>query len=153
MSSRWYRFFKILCYLYNSESLVIYLVICLQSMHWAMRSKKEPMLEASKAEIPVASPAEDHHAKQEAQRISAHDAVPSSSKQISKCSLSNGKYGGPISFNVQKRKQKLNQSGHQGIEILFFFNRAFSILMYMYVCMFAELVPLPFTQIRASTIG
>ncbi|KAM9345416.1 dnaJ homolog subfamily C member 12 [Symphorus nematophorus] len=49
------------------------------SMHWAVRNKKEPMLEASKAEIPVTSQAEDHHAEQEAPRILSHDDMPTSS--------------------------------------------------------------------------
>lgn len=53
-------------------------------MHWAMRTKKEPMLEASREEIPVTSRAEDLRAEQEAPRIPSHDAMPSSSKQISK---------------------------------------------------------------------
>ncbi|XP_022599556.1 dnaJ homolog subfamily C member 12 [Seriola dumerili] len=44
------------------------------SMHWAVRDKKEPMLEASKAEIPNTSQAEDFHCEQE-----AYDAMPSSS--------------------------------------------------------------------------
>ncbi|XP_051233775.1 dnaJ homolog subfamily C member 12 [Dicentrarchus labrax] len=46
------------------------------SMHWAVRNKKEPMLEASRAEIPVASPAEDVCAEP---KISSDDAMPSSS--------------------------------------------------------------------------
>ncbi|XP_042358294.1 dnaJ homolog subfamily C member 12 [Plectropomus leopardus] len=49
------------------------------SMHWAVRNKKEPMLEASNAETPVTSQAEDHHAEQETQRMSSCDAMPSSS--------------------------------------------------------------------------
>ncbi|XP_045926489.1 dnaJ homolog subfamily C member 12 isoform X1 [Micropterus dolomieu] len=49
------------------------------SMHWAVRKKKEPMLEASKAETPVTSQAEDLHAEQEAPKTPAYDAMPSSS--------------------------------------------------------------------------
>ncbi|XP_010732870.3 dnaJ homolog subfamily C member 12 [Larimichthys crocea] len=49
------------------------------SMHWAVRNKKEPMLEASKAEIPVTSQGEDLHAEQGTPRIESHDAMPSSS--------------------------------------------------------------------------
>lgn len=51
------------------------------------------MLEASKAEIPVTSQTEDPHADKESPGIPSHDAMPSSSKQISKCCQSNGKYG------------------------------------------------------------
>lgn len=58
------------------------------------------MLEASKAEIPVTSQAEDHHAKQEAPKISSHDAMPSSSKQISKCCLKLTDYGGLTIFDL-----------------------------------------------------
>lgn len=47
------------------------------SMHWAVRNKKEPMLEASKPEVP--DPAEGLHCEQEAPGILSHDAVPSSS--------------------------------------------------------------------------
>ncbi|XP_070772361.1 dnaJ homolog subfamily C member 12 isoform X2 [Enoplosus armatus] len=36
------------------------------SMHWAVRTKKEPMLEGSAAEIPATSQAEDLHREQEA---------------------------------------------------------------------------------------
>lgn len=49
------------------------------SMHWAMRNKKEPMLEASNAEIPATSQAKDLHSEQEAQKISSNDVMPSSS--------------------------------------------------------------------------
>ncbi|XP_071337513.1 dnaJ homolog subfamily C member 12 [Trachinotus anak] len=49
------------------------------SMHWAVRDKKEPMLEASKAEIPVASQAEDVHCEQEAAGSPSCDATPSAS--------------------------------------------------------------------------
>lgn len=62
-------------------------------MHWAVRNKKEPMLEASEAEIPVTSQAQDPHAEQEAPRVPSHDAMPSSSKYISECSQSNEKHG------------------------------------------------------------
>lgn len=43
------------------------------SMHWAVRNKKEPMLEASKPDAPVASPADDLHCEQGAQGISSSD--------------------------------------------------------------------------------
>lgn len=49
------------------------------SMHWATRTKKEPMLEASKPEIPDTSQEEDLHAEQGALRIPSHDAMPSPS--------------------------------------------------------------------------
>ncbi|XP_036978825.1 dnaJ homolog subfamily C member 12 [Acanthopagrus latus] len=49
------------------------------SMHWAVRNKKEPMLEASEAEIPVTSQTEDPHAAKESPGIPSHDAMPSSS--------------------------------------------------------------------------
>ncbi|XP_071375742.1 dnaJ homolog subfamily C member 12-like [Centroberyx affinis] len=49
------------------------------SMHWAVRSKKEPMLEGAKAEIPVTSQAEELHFGQEAPEIPSYEAVPSSS--------------------------------------------------------------------------
>ncbi|XP_054456445.1 dnaJ homolog subfamily C member 12 [Anoplopoma fimbria] len=49
------------------------------SMHWAVRNKKEPMLEASNAGVPVNPQAEDLHSDQEAQRIPSHDAMPSAS--------------------------------------------------------------------------
>lgn len=67
-------------------------------MHWAVRNKKEPMLEASKAEIPVTSQAEDLHAEQEAPMIPSCDAMPSSSKWILKCPQSNETYGDPDFF-------------------------------------------------------
>uniref|UniRef100_A0AAQ4QLU1 DnaJ (Hsp40) homolog, subfamily C, member 12 n=1 Tax=Gasterosteus aculeatus aculeatus TaxID=481459 RepID=A0AAQ4QLU1_GASAC len=48
------------------------------SMHWALKNKKEPMLEASNAgSVPLQ--AEDLHSDQEAQRISSCDAIPSTS--------------------------------------------------------------------------
>ncbi|XP_068424327.1 dnaJ homolog subfamily C member 12 isoform X2 [Clinocottus analis] len=47
------------------------------SMHWTVRNKKEPMLEASNAGIPVTSQAENLHSDQEAQRIPLYDAMPS----------------------------------------------------------------------------
>lgn len=56
-------------------------------MHWAMRTKKEPMLEASEEEIPVSSRAEDLHAEQEEPGIPSHNAGPSSSKQIFKVQI------------------------------------------------------------------
>ncbi|XP_030298042.1 dnaJ homolog subfamily C member 12 [Sparus aurata] len=49
------------------------------SMHWAVRNKKEPMLEASKAEIPATSQTEDPHTAKESPGIPSHDAMPSSS--------------------------------------------------------------------------
>ncbi|XP_034081739.1 dnaJ homolog subfamily C member 12 isoform X1 [Gymnodraco acuticeps] len=49
------------------------------SMHWAVRSKKEPMLEASNAEIPVASQAEDLQTEPEEQRIPPYEARSSAS--------------------------------------------------------------------------
>lgn len=85
-------------------------------MHWAVRKKKEPMLEASKAETPVTSQAEDLHAEQEAPKTPAYDAMPSSSKQISKCSQSNGKYRDLIYLdasemqNTTSKKKKKNTS-------------------------------------------
>lgn len=69
-------------------------------MHWAVRSKKEPMLEAPEAETPVTSQAEDLHCEQEAPEIPSYEAMPSSSKSTSKCSQSIEKYANPIYFNV-----------------------------------------------------
>ncbi|KAM3863418.1 dnaJ homolog subfamily C member 12 [Diretmus argenteus] len=46
------------------------------SMHWAVRSKKEPMLEGAKAEIPVTSQAEDIRFGQE---TPSYEAMPTSS--------------------------------------------------------------------------
>nr|XP_019945743.1 PREDICTED: dnaJ homolog subfamily C member 12 [Paralichthys olivaceus] len=43
------------------------------SMHWVVRDKKEPMLEASKAEKTVPSQAEDVHCEQEAAGVSSSD--------------------------------------------------------------------------------
>lgn len=63
---------------------VIYIVTCLQSMHWAVRDKKEPMLEASKAEILVTCQTEDLYSEQGAPGDSSCGAMPSSSKNISK---------------------------------------------------------------------
>ena len=54
--------------------------MCLQSMHWAVRGKKEPMLEASNAEIPVASQAEDLQTEPEEQRIPPYEARSSASE-------------------------------------------------------------------------
>ncbi|KAM9364247.1 dnaJ homolog subfamily C member 12 [Pholidichthys leucotaenia] len=45
------------------------------SMHWAVRNKKEPMLEASK---PVSSQAEDIHCEQEEKSVHSCEAVHSS---------------------------------------------------------------------------
>ena len=47
------------------------------------------MLEASKAEIPGPSQAEDPNAEHKAQGIPSPDAMPSSSKHISECSQIN----------------------------------------------------------------
>lgn len=49
------------------------------SMHWAVRNKKEPMLEASKAENPVSSQLEDLDAEQERAATSSNGGMPSSS--------------------------------------------------------------------------
>ncbi|KAF7666870.1 hypothetical protein LDENG_00089970 [Lucifuga dentata] len=49
------------------------------SMHWAVRNKKEPMLEESKAEIPVSAQEEDLHCEPEASGISSYEPMPSSS--------------------------------------------------------------------------
>lgn len=49
------------------------------SMHWAVRNKKEPMLEASKAEIPINAQSEDLNAAQEKPTTPSHDGMPSSS--------------------------------------------------------------------------
>ncbi|XP_029925735.1 dnaJ homolog subfamily C member 12 [Myripristis murdjan] len=49
------------------------------SMHWAMKSKKEPMLEGAKAETPDAPQAEDRRFEQETPRIPLYDNMPSSS--------------------------------------------------------------------------
>ncbi|KAK2824033.1 hypothetical protein Q5P01_021208 [Channa striata] len=49
------------------------------SMHWAVRDKKEPMLEAPKAEVAVNSQTEDLHCEREALGIPSCDATPSSS--------------------------------------------------------------------------
>lgn len=99
------------CYVYHLESLVMYLVICLQSMHWAVRNKKEPMLEASKAEIPATSQTEDPHTAKESPGIPSHDAMPSSSKRISQCCQSNGKYWDflLLKYKTQRLKQKFNK--------------------------------------------
>ncbi|XP_060943008.1 dnaJ homolog subfamily C member 12 [Limanda limanda] len=43
------------------------------SMHWAVRGRKEPMLEASEAEKPVTPQAEDVHCEQEAAGVSSSD--------------------------------------------------------------------------------
>ncbi|KAF3708454.1 DnaJ -like protein subfamily C member 12 J domain-containing protein 1 [Channa argus] len=49
------------------------------SMHWAVRDKKEPMLEAPKAEVPVTSKTEDLQCELEAIGIPLCDATPASS--------------------------------------------------------------------------
>uniref|UniRef100_A0AAQ6IFK3 J domain-containing protein n=1 Tax=Anabas testudineus TaxID=64144 RepID=A0AAQ6IFK3_ANATE len=49
------------------------------SMHWAVRDKKEPMLEASKAEILVTCQTEDLYSEQGAPGDSSCGAMPSSS--------------------------------------------------------------------------
>ncbi|XP_056148129.1 dnaJ homolog subfamily C member 12 isoform X2 [Lampris incognitus] len=48
------------------------------SMHWAVRAKKKPMLEGSKANFLVTCPGENLHFGQETQGISSYEAVPSS---------------------------------------------------------------------------
>ncbi|KAM9726551.1 dnaJ homolog subfamily C member 12 [Menidia menidia] len=48
------------------------------SMHWAVRTKKEPMLETSKPEGPVPTQAVEHHGEQEASESPVCDAVLSS---------------------------------------------------------------------------
>lgn len=52
----------------------------MQSMHWAVRNKKEPMLEAPEAEKPITSQAEDPHFEQEAPETPPYEATPPSSK-------------------------------------------------------------------------
>lgn len=47
-------------------------------MHWAVRAKKEPMLEEAKAEFPVISQAEDINIGQESPKMAIHEAVSSS---------------------------------------------------------------------------
>lgn len=47
------------------------------SMHWAIRCKKEPMLEASKQETSVTSQGDQHCEKQEDPNISSPEPVPS----------------------------------------------------------------------------
>ncbi|AWP14317.1 putative dnaJ -like subfamily C member 12 [Scophthalmus maximus] len=49
------------------------------SMHWAVRNKKEPMLQASKAENPVSTQAEDVHCEQEGAGVHPYGAMPSPS--------------------------------------------------------------------------
>ncbi|XP_051937213.1 dnaJ homolog subfamily C member 12 [Hippocampus zosterae] len=49
------------------------------SMHWAVRNKKEPMLEAAKAETPITSHADDLHCQQESPGIVSSEAMQSSS--------------------------------------------------------------------------
>uniref|UniRef100_A0A3Q2XFW1 DnaJ homolog subfamily C member 12-like n=1 Tax=Hippocampus comes TaxID=109280 RepID=A0A3Q2XFW1_HIPCM len=51
----------------------------LQSMHWAVRNKKEPMLEAAKAETPITSNPEDLYCQQEAPGIVSSESMQSSS--------------------------------------------------------------------------
>ncbi|XP_054655126.1 dnaJ homolog subfamily C member 12 [Dunckerocampus dactyliophorus] len=49
------------------------------SMHWAVRNKKEPMLEAAKAETPTTTQEEDLHCEQEAPEMPSCEAMLSSS--------------------------------------------------------------------------
>ncbi|XP_061547061.1 dnaJ homolog subfamily C member 12 [Phycodurus eques] len=49
------------------------------SMHWAVRNKKEPMLEAAKAETPITLHADDLPCQQEAPGITSCEAMLSSS--------------------------------------------------------------------------
>lgn len=56
------------------------LIVCFQSMHWAVRNKKEPMLECPKAEVPGASETGERHDEQDASGISAED-TPSASRE------------------------------------------------------------------------
>ncbi|XP_056902613.1 dnaJ homolog subfamily C member 12 isoform X2 [Takifugu flavidus] len=49
------------------------------SMHWAVRVKKEPMLEASKVEPAATSQADHLNAGQEAPKVSSHEAASPSS--------------------------------------------------------------------------
>lgn len=49
-------------------------------MHWAVKVKKEPMLEASKVEPAATSQADHLNAGQEAPKGSSHDAASPSSK-------------------------------------------------------------------------
>lgn len=60
-----------------------YVFNCLQSMHWAVRYKKEPMLEASTAEIPVTSQSEGLYSEQTAPGNPSYGATPSSGMCIS----------------------------------------------------------------------
>lgn len=55
-------------------------------MHWTVRNKKEPMLEASKVETPVNAQEESLHCEQEAPGVSSYESAPSSSEYISKVS-------------------------------------------------------------------
>ncbi|XP_047458116.1 dnaJ homolog subfamily C member 12 [Mugil cephalus] len=50
------------------------------SMHWAVRNKKEPMLEAGKPEGQVTSQAGDLHCEQEAPDVPSYEAVPPASE-------------------------------------------------------------------------
>lgn len=63
--------------------IMIRLENSLQSMHWAVRNKKEPMLEAAKAETPITSNAEDLYCQQEAPGIVSSEAMQSSSNSFS----------------------------------------------------------------------
>lgn len=51
-------------------------------MHWAVRVKKEPMLEASKVEPSATSKAAHLPVDEEAPKIFSHEAAPSSSKPV-----------------------------------------------------------------------
>lgn len=53
------------------------------SMHWAMKNKKEPMLEAPEAEVPATSQTKDlhDHCEEEAAETPLIDPTPSSSDQ------------------------------------------------------------------------
>ncbi|XP_029376947.1 dnaJ homolog subfamily C member 12 isoform X2 [Echeneis naucrates] len=52
------------------------------SMHWAVRNKKEPMLEEPKAETSVSSEVEEPHCEQETSGIPSHDDLPYSSSDF-----------------------------------------------------------------------
>lgn len=58
-----------------------YVAVCPQSMHWAVRTKKEPMLESSKATFPNSSHDRDC-TDHESPEMPSPDAVPSSSEHI-----------------------------------------------------------------------
>lgn len=56
--------------------------VILQSMHWAVRTKKEPMLEAAKVDALGASHPDDLHFQQGAPETPLYEERPSSSKSI-----------------------------------------------------------------------